>query len=48
MEELDFIDETFDLMALLIKVSTHLGHGRTAGIGFDLCGCPELISYAGT
>ncbi len=48
MEELDFIDETFDLMALLIEVSTHRGHGRAAGIGFDLCGCPELISYAGT
>jgi len=48
VEELDFIDETFDLMALLIEVSTHRGHGRAAGIGFDLCGCPEIINYAGT
>lgn len=35
-------------MALLIEVSTHWGHGRGAGIGFDLCGCPEIISYEGT
>ncbi|QOF94148.1 hypothetical protein IFJ82_09245 [Novacetimonas hansenii] len=47
-EELYFIEETFDLMAILIEVSTHRGHGRAAGIGFDLYGCPEIISYAGT
>mgnify|MGYP001277986378 CR=1 FL=1 len=44
-EAFEFIEEAFDLMALLVEAPVDWGHDGAAGIGFDLCDCPEVISY---
>lgn len=46
-ETFEFIEEAFDLMAFLVEAPVDRRHGGAAGIGLDLCGCPEVISYEG-
>lgn len=46
-EAFEFIEEAFDLMTFLVEAPVDRGDGHAAGIGLDLCGCPEVISYEG-
>ncbi|GAB6966858.1 hypothetical protein JCM25156A_08950 [Komagataeibacter kakiaceti JCM 25156] len=46
-EALEFIEEAFDLVAFLVEAPIDRRHGGAAGIGLDLSGCAEIISYEG-
>lgn len=46
-EAFEFVEDAFDLVAFLVEAPVDRGHNGTVGIGLDLCGCPEVISYKG-
>ncbi|GEN15611.1 hypothetical protein NCH01_20420 [Neoasaia chiangmaiensis] len=46
-EAFEFIEEAFDLMALLVEAPVDRRYAGPAGIGLDLRGCAEIISDEG-
>jgi hypothetical protein len=44
-EAFEFVEKAFDLMAFFVMAPADRGHDGAAGIGLDLRGCPEVISY---
>lgn len=42
-EALEFVEETFDLMALFVEPPIDWRGNGTAGVGLDLGGCAEII-----
>ena len=46
-EAFEFVEEAFDLMALLVECPIDRGGFGTAGVGLDLRGCAEVIGDEG-
>ena len=43
-EALEFVEEAFDLMALLVEARVDRRLGGTAGIGLDVSACAKIAS----
>ena len=46
-EALEFVEEAFDLMTLLVEAPVDERFCGAAGIGLDLCGCTEVVGDEG-
>lgn len=46
-EAFEFVEEAFDLMALLVEPPVDWGDNGAAGVGLDLGGCAKIIGNEG-